>query len=61
VAEVEVIIQSDGTVLVPRGTLQQNNLIRSLSDGIFDIDEINTFLSMTDSAELIFGHTTHCG
>lgn len=60
-SEVEIIIQSNGTILVPRGTRQQNDLIRSLSKGMFDDDEIESFLSITDSVDIIFGDTTHCG
>lgn len=61
--ETEIIIQPDGMVLIPRGTKQENDLVRCMVDDIegISIDAIEAFLSVTDASELLFGETTHCG
>ncbi len=55
---VSIIIQPDGTVLVPRGTKKTNDLVRSL---LYGVSEVESFLSLTDEVDLIFGDSTHCG
>lgn len=62
-AQAEIIIQPDGTILIPRGTKQENSLIRDLVSDMQgpSQDAIEAFLSVTDNSELLFGETTHCG
>lgn len=62
-SEIEIIIQSDGTVLIPRGTQEQNNLVRFVINNVAGIssEAIESFLSITDNSELLFGEMTHCG
>jgi len=55
---VSIIIQPDGTILIPRGTRKINDLVRSL---LCDVSEVESFLSLTDEIDLIFGDNTYCG
>lgn len=61
--EVSILLQPDGTVLVPRGTKEQNNIVRGLVSDLAGVsqEQIESFLSMTDDGELLFGESTHCG
>jgi hypothetical protein len=60
--EIEFIIQPDGSLLVPRGDIDQNKLTSILlSDEVDDKEALSNFLAVTDDCELLFGDQFLCG
>lgn len=60
---INLTIQADGSILIPRGTKEHNDIIRNLSK-MFDEQQqqmIENFLLVTDDCELLLGDTTLCG
>ena len=57
--EFEIIIQPDGTMLIPRGSKEQNDVVRQILDGLGVSAE--EFLSVTDESDILFGQSTLCG
>lgn len=57
-SEITIFIQPNGSVLIPRGTKSQNEIVRNLMEQSI---EVESFLSGTDDIELLFGDSTHCG
>ena len=60
----DIIIQSDGTLLVERGTPENNQLLSTLLEGMASQDELNgllNFFSVSDESELIIGPEGLCG
>lgn len=59
---VDIIIEPDGSLLIERGTKEQNNiLLRLLEGNIKDPEALRNFMSMADDTEIIDGGTTLCG
>lgn len=62
-ADIDIFIEPDGSILLPRGSKDQNDLVRALAS-ILTLEqkqELESFLSMTDDVELLFGKNTFCG
>ncbi len=59
--EVELFIQPDGSLLLPRGTMSENNLLCSLLSGQVDLDTLKLFFAQTEAGEIIFGNSPLCG
>ena len=60
----EIIIQPDGSFLVPRGNFQENQLVKELFTDIVEQDEFNAledFLAVSENFEQIFGSPGLCG
>lgn len=60
-AEVEILIQANGTCLVPRGTSLQNEMICNLLSGLTELEDLHNFFAITDDSEVIFGEPGLCG
>ena len=59
---IDIVIEPDGSLLIERGTKEQNNLLLRLLEGnIIDPESLRQFISMTDAVEIIDGDTTLCG
>ena len=60
--EVEYIIQTDGSILVPRGNIDQNEVSSQIFKGqTTDENNLDRFFSLADESELIFGDSELCG
>ena len=60
----EIIIQDNGDILIPRGEHSDNMLVRSMLSEICNeetCDSVDNFLSYTDNNTMIFGNETFCG
>ena len=53
--EIELIIQTDGSYLIPRGDLQQNAAFLRLLEDAINTDDLENFFAMTEESEQIFG------
>jgi hypothetical protein len=58
---IEIIIQPDGTLLVPRGAAEENQVLRDLLIDIVDSAGLDHFFSITEDCERIFGEQFLCG
>ena len=59
---VDFIIEPDGSILIERGTKEQNKILLGLLEGnITDPESLYQFVSMTDNVEIIDGDTSLCG
>lgn len=60
----EIVIQPDGSLLIPRGTSADNQVLLSLLKELVDDDSYSSlrdFFNISDNSELIFGTTGLCG
>lgn len=60
----EIIIQPDGSFLIPRGTVEENSFFRDLLNDLIDEDQkssLSSFFSATEESEIIFGSSGLCG
>lgn len=60
----EIIIQTDGDVLIPRGTARENQFYKDLlKDMVADNtrDSLDKFFAVTDDSEIIVGSSGLCG
>lgn len=60
----EIIIQDNGDILIPRGEHGDNMLVRSMLSEICNEEicsSVDNFLSYTDNNTMIFGNETFCG
>jgi len=60
----EIIIQSNGDLLIPRGTARENQFFKELlTDMVADDtrDSLDKFFAVTDDSEIIFGSSGLCG
>lgn len=63
-SEISLIIQPDGTILVPRGTLEENNLCMEIFQNLIEDDDRKSlcdFFAATSDSEVIFGPRGLCG
>ena len=59
---VDIVIRPDGSLLIERGTKEQNNLfLRLLEGNVEDPEALRSFMSLTENAEILIGDTTLCG
>ena len=59
---IDIIIEPDGSLMVERGTKEQNKILPELLGGMIeDPDALHRFISMTDHVEIVDGDTTLCG
>ena len=59
--DVEIIIQPDGSLLIPRGTLEENIVVMDVFGELTDKNSLESFLSVTSNSELLFGNSHLCG
>ncbi len=60
--EVELIIKPDGSIMVCRGSVKQNEITSDLlRDSISDKDALSNFLAVSDDCEVLFGEQSLCG
>lgn len=60
--KIEFIINEDGSIMLPRGDLSQNNLVRNIFNTIVtDSESLDMFLKVTDENKQIFGNEILCG
>lgn len=60
----EIVIQPDGSFLVPRGNSQENQFVKELFTDIVEQDEFSAledFLAVSENFEQIFGLSGLCG
>ena len=58
---VEIVINQDGSVTIPKGTREENQVLMALLCGVADdVDEVSSFLDINKS-EKIFGDEFLCG
>lgn len=60
----EIIIQSDGSVLIPRGSKEDNAFYSSLLNELVDsktLDALSGFFALTEDSEIILGESSLCG
>lgn len=58
---IEIIIQPDGSLLVPRGTTAENETLRQVLADIDDPQALENFFSITEDCERLFGDQFLCG
>jgi len=56
-----VIIRSDGTLLVRRGSSKHNKVMCDLLENMTSIDDLEDFFKITENSEIIFGKENMCG
>jgi hypothetical protein len=59
--EIEISVQNDGLCFVSRGTIDQNDVLHNVLDGVVDVDSLNDFLYLANETDLIFGNNYMCG
>ena len=59
--EIELTIQPDGKFLISRGDSHHNDLICQIFEDCTDISILQSFFSISDDSELIFGEDRLCG
>lgn len=59
--ELEITILPDGSIMVERGSPEQNQLLLELLGDSLTDDSLQQFISFIDDSELLFGETTLCG
>jgi len=60
----EIIIQADGSLLIPRGKDSDNKFFRELLAGIVDskeMESVNDFFAVSEDSEILFGSPGLCG
>lgn len=60
----EIVIQPDGSLLVPRGLSAENQFYTSLLEDLVDEDTQNSlsrFFDVSEQSEIIFGSPGLCG
>ena len=58
--EIEIVVLTDGSCLIPLGNSQQNAAFMRLLEGAVDIDELKNFFAVTEESEQILGENL-CG
>lgn len=58
---VEIIINPDGSVLLPRGNKQEDELLKKIMIDTVDSQVLNSFFSISENSEIIFGDHRLCG
>lgn len=56
--EICITLYPDGTILIPRGSAEDNQFFLELLEGMVDKEELQAtsdFMSATDDSEIIFG------
>ncbi len=59
--DVELIIQTDGSMLISRGSSSHNELLYQILKDHTDIEALQAFFSMSEESELLFGQPNLCG
>ena len=60
----EIIIQSDGSFLIPRGSSEDNAFFLSFLEDLVDpeaLDALSGFFSIAEDSEIIVGEPGLCG
>lgn len=60
----EIVIQQDGSLLIPRGTPADNHFLLTFLKELVDDeshDSLHDFFDISNNSELIFGTTGFCG
>ncbi len=60
----EIVIQSDGSLLIPRGLSAENQFFTSLLKDLVDEndqDSLSKFFDVSEQSEVIFGSPGLCG
>ena len=60
----EIIIEPNGSLLIPRGDPQENDFYRSVFDGLLDaeqLESLNAFFAMSEDSEQLYGERGLCG
>jgi hypothetical protein len=61
-SEIEITILPDGTLLVPRGFKDQNEMVRQLLiEEVADPEALSRFLAVADECQVLYGKSTYCG
>lgn len=58
---IEIIIQPDGSLLIPRGTASENEIVRQLMNDVQDPESLDNFFAITENCERLFGDQFLCG
>ena len=58
--DIEIIIEPNGKMLIPRGSQEQNDFLLSVFEGVLDTDILDHFFA-GGSEETIFGERNLCG
>jgi len=56
-----LIIRHDGSILIRRGTSEQNTTVLNLVQNLVSEDKLRDFFRMTENSEIIFGEENLCG
>jgi len=59
--DIEIILLPNGSLMVKRGSPEQNKVLLELLEGSLTDDSLQQFTSLVDDAEILFGDTTLCG
>jgi len=59
--DIEIILLPNGSLMVERGSPEQNKVLLELLEGSLTDDSLQQFTSLVDDAEILFGDTTLCG
>ncbi len=59
--EIEIILLPDGSMMLERGSPEQNKILLELLEGSLTDDSLHQFTSFIDDAEILFGDTSLCG
>lgn len=61
----EIILNPDGTVIVPRGIGRDNKLLIDILSNVVDSEKLSNFLSSLSESDVLFGddfiHSRLCG
>lgn len=56
-----LIIRPDGSILIRRGTFEQNATVCDLVQSLISKDKLTNFFDRTGNSEIIFGEENLCG
>lgn len=58
---VELVFNPDGTVFIPRGNKEDDEILRKILSDLIDAKVLESFYSISEKSEVLFGDQTMCG
>ena len=58
---IEIVIQSDGSLIISRGTTDENQALKELLPDVSDPVALDSFFAITEDSERLFGNQFLCG
>ena len=53
--EISLILKNDGSMMVPRGSRDQNDILLNVLNNVIETEQLSAFFSLSEKSEKIFG------